>query len=318
MLPPARVAVVLAVLAAVLAGLSSHGAALAKASRQERNRAGYLQWQRWQRYFIVHEPPRIDPEKPLPVVIMLHGYCGTAEWSLNLSGWAEKADEEGFLALFPEGTRPDHSRPMNTVDNCPAWNDGSGRFTACWENVDDVGFLCAMLDEVAKKYPVDRSRVYVTGFSNGSSLAYRAALEAPGRFAAVGAMSSSGIRVPLLPLMRPVSLIALHGTADGMSPLQGGIIPQFGKIDVRPPVIAAPQAWAMLLGLSQWETIETETITLHRARSQNGDAEVRYYVLQGCPHTWPRSRTVRSGGIQQHDQFDVTDVMWDFFESVGR
>lgn len=313
-----RLALAIAALAAAVAALCSRGDALAKASGLERNHACYLDWQRWHRYYIVHEPPRIDPAQPMPLVVMLHGYCGTAEWSLKISGWAQKADAEGFLAVFPEGTRPDHSRPMNEQDNCPAWNDGSGRFTACRENVDDVGFLRAMVDVLAKAYPIDRSRVYVVGFSNGSSLAYRAALEAPGTFAGVGAMSSSGIRVPLRPLTRPISLVALHGTADPMSPLEGGAIPQFGMIDVRPPAMAASQTWASLLGLTQWETIAGNGYTLYRTLPRDDGAEVRFYRLDGCAHTWPRSRKLRGGGSEWHDQFDVTDIMWDFFAHRGR
>jgi polyhydroxybutyrate depolymerase len=312
-LPSLRLAMVLAFAAGLAAALTSWNARAWNASRSRQNVSAHIEWQGRQRYFIVHEPRRID--RPLPVVVMLHGFAGTAEWSLRYSGWAEKADAEGFLAVFPEGSRPDHSRPSNYDDNCPAWNDGSGRFTACWENVDDVGFLRATVEAIARRYPIDRRRVYIAGFSNGSSLAYRAALEAPGVFAAVGAMSSSGIRVPLQPLEQPVSLIAMHGAQDPMSPLEGGAIPQFGKIDVRPPVVAAPYAWAQLLGLTQWQRGEGDDYIIERAGPGPRGEEVRFYVLFGRGHLWPRSRTVRTSAGEIHDQIDAADLMWDFFKS---
>src|SRR5438876_3730082 len=58
------------------------------------------------RPYILHVPKQ-TAGKPMPVVIMLHGAGGSAAGAAKDYGWIRKADEAGFLAIFPEGT-PTH------------------------------------------------------------------------------------------------------------------------------------------------------------------------------------------------------------------
>lgn len=277
-------------------------------------------WGGMPRMWIVHLPMGYDGSRPLPVVFMFHGFNGRAEWSLRWTGWAEKADAEGFIAVFPEGSRPFPQQPRNAMTNSPAWNDGSGRFSACWDNVDDVGLTVAILQDVAARYPVDRSRVYAVGFSNGASMAYRVGIEAAQHFAALGVISASGIRVPASPLARPGSLLAMHGDADSVSPIEGGDVPQFGIIDRRPAPIIAARTWASLLGLPP-EAEESEPVAGIRRWQFGPDqagGEVRFYQLAGRGHIYPRSRTLLSLSGAKRDEFDATDVIWEFFKSHAR
>ena len=79
------------------------------------------------RHYVIHIPPGYHANKKWPVVIMFHGGGGTAKGAMWETGWAEKADQEGFLAVFPEGTPPDPSRPGRFLGNPQTWNDGSTR-----------------------------------------------------------------------------------------------------------------------------------------------------------------------------------------------
>ena len=279
-----------------------------------------LNWGGVPRLWIVHLPVRYDASRPLPVVFMFHGFNGTAEWSLRLTGWAEKADDQQFIAVFPEGSRPYPQQPMNPMTNSPSWNDGSGRFSSCWDNVDDVGLTLAILKDVSTRYPVDGSRVYAVGFSNGASMAYRLGIEASQQFAALGIISASGIRVPASPSARPGSLLAMHGDADSVSPIEGGDVPQFGIIDRRPAPIVAARTWASLLGLPPLarESEPGTGIHLWQFGPDQAGSEVQFYQLAGRSHTYPRSRTLLSLGRSHHDQFDATDVIWEFFKSHPR
>ena len=279
-----------------------------------------LNWGGAGRLWIVHLPLGYDASRPLPVVFMFHGFNGTAQWSLRLTGWAEKADAEQFIAVFPEGSRPYPRQPMNFMTNSPSWNDGSGRFSSCWDNVDDVGLTLAILKDVSARYPVDGSRVYAVGFSNGASMVYRLGLEASEHFAALGIISASGIRVPASPSARPGSLLAMHGDADRVSPIGGGDVPQFGIIDRRPEAIAAARTWASLLGLPPLarQSEPGTGIRLWQFGPDQAGSEVQFYQLSGGGHTYPRSRTLLSLGRSHHDQFDATDVLWEFFKSHPR
>jgi polyhydroxybutyrate depolymerase len=318
-IPASRLIVGLSFLSLLLGLLGTLGPRWLGAHRG-RDMAFQLTWGGIPRLWIVHLPMGYDASRPLPVVFMFHGFNGTAEWSLRLTGWAEKSDAEQFIAVFPEGSRPYPQQPMNTMTNSPSWNDGSGRFSSCWANVDDVGLTLAILQDVAHRYPVDRSRVYAAGFSNGASMVYRLGIEASQHFAALGVVSASGIRVPATPSGCPPSLLAMHGDADTVSPIQGGDIPQFGIVDRRPAPIIAARTWANLLGLPAVarESEPAAGIRLWQFGPGQTGSEVQFYQLTGGGHTYSRSRTLLSLGRSHHDQFDATDVIWEYFKSHPR
>src|SRR5690606_41449164 len=83
-------------------------------------------------------------------------------------------EEAGFIAVFPNGLSPARSGMLAT------WNAGACCARARDEQVDDVGFLRAVLADVKRRIRVDASRVYVVGMSNGAMMAYRIACQASG------------------------------------------------------------------------------------------------------------------------------------------
>jgi poly(3-hydroxybutyrate) depolymerase len=105
-----------------------------------------------ERNYLVHVPSLGDGKSPMPVVIMLHGGGGTAEITRSSTGWIPKADEGGFIIAFPEATRRDPSQAPSFLFNPQIWNDGSGRGFAGRENVDDIGFLNAMMDDIIARF----------------------------------------------------------------------------------------------------------------------------------------------------------------------
>ncbi len=139
------------------------------------------------RRYLLHVPSASDQGKKWPVVVMFHGGGGTARAALRETGWAEKADKEGFLVAFPEGTPPDLSRTARFRDNPQTWNDGSKRagIGAARTDVPDVEFVSTMLADFKVRVSVDDRRVYATGFSNGASMTFRVARELSRVLAAV-------------------------------------------------------------------------------------------------------------------------------------
>ena len=64
------------------------------------------------------------------------------------------------------------------------WNADNCCGYAHRQNVDDVGFISALIEELVADYQVDPSRVSVTGFSNGAMMTFRLACELSGKIAA--------------------------------------------------------------------------------------------------------------------------------------
>ncbi len=272
-----------------------------------------------ERRYVVHAPKGYDGKKLVPVVIVFHGGGGTARAAMKETGWADKADQAGILAVFPEGSAPDPSQPGNFRTNPQTWNDGSGRFYAGEKNIDDVGFARALLDDLIVRCNVDQRRIYATGFSNGASMVYRLGAELSNRIAAIAPVSSTGLRVKTAKLDRPVSMVGIHGTADPRSPFDGDATNLFGgKRDKRRPPRESILQWAKLCGCSE----ELKTV-----RDQDGikviayvpckdGAEVIFHIVEGMGHTWPGGRSLLPKWLvgKTTDKLKANDVIWEFFE----
>ncbi len=106
------------------------------------------------------------------------------------------------------------------------WNEGRYRGQP-WDEIeerDDVGYLLAVIDDASARLPIDASRVYVGGMSNGATMAARLACEHAERFAAVPQVSGTAA-VDFAAGCRPavhVPILQIHGTRDRYAPDAGG------------------------------------------------------------------------------------------------
>ena len=167
------------------------------------------------RSYILHVPSEVRPGKPLPVVVMLHGAGGDAERARLASGFDDYADADGFIVVYPNGTQ------AAAVPGEYSWNAGACCGAPQRTGIDDVAFISAVLDEVAAQHPVDASRVYLTGFSNGGMLTYRLSCELGERFAGV-AIVGGALNLTVCDAPSPMSVLIVHGTADHTVPYDGG------------------------------------------------------------------------------------------------
>ncbi len=274
------------------------------------------------RSFLLHLPPAWDGNKPLPLVLMLHGMGGTAANSALETSWSEKADIETFIVAYPEATRPDPTQPPSLRKNPQAWNDGSGRFHSAERSIDDVSFIRAVIDRIATDYRIDDRRVYVAGFSNGASMAFRVGAELSERVAAIAPNAGACWTETPRPL-RGVSLCYITGTADSLNPLEGGAPKlafgggnQGGK--AKPSVSGTIEKWRRVLSCPERPRSDETKDGVQTLRYGPGrdNAEILYITVEGLGHHW-------AGGVSQAPEFLVgrntnklkaTDVVWDFFQ----
>ena len=198
------------------------------------------------RSYVVYRPAR---EGSLPLVVMLHGAGGRARQALENYRWDRLADREGFVVAAPQGLPARPRAAASLVFNPNVWNDGSERFTPERRAIDDVAFVAAVIDNVASRAAIDRTRVYVAGMSNGASMAFRVASRMPERFAAVAAVAGHFWDPPAR-IAPPLSLLLIAGERDPLNPLAGGNgrDPWGGGTIAKPPMIRSAQAWAAAVG----------------------------------------------------------------------
>ena len=106
------------------------------------------------RQYLLYVPTRYNKSKAVPLVIMFHGMGGTAMNSQKETGWSSKAEMESFIVAYPEGTRPDINERPSLGKNPQAWNDGSGRFFVAEQEIDDVGFVATLIDQISAITPL--------------------------------------------------------------------------------------------------------------------------------------------------------------------
>jgi polyhydroxybutyrate depolymerase len=268
-------------------------------------------------------PKGYDGEKPLPVVVMLHGGGGRGQGAARETGWNAKADEACFLAVFPDAVPSDPTKPAKFGGNPQLWNDGSGRFEAGQNGVDDIGFLRAMLDEISATFKSDSRRIYFTGFSNGASMTFRVGAELSDRVAAVAPVAGTCWNDPAGSMRRPVSLCTIAGSEDPLNPLSGGqpafangLRPRIGERP-KPPVLDSVLKWSRAAGCPEAPTrVSTTNGVRTELRSAGTNrAEVVFITVEGLGHTWAGGASLLPETLvgKRTDKIRATDVLWEFF-----
>ena len=117
----------------------------------------------------VRVPENLDVKKPVPVVVALHGMGGSE--NMYFDGYGNgviprQAKEHGWLFVAPRATGLLGAGPAPSVP--------------------------AILDELAKQYPIDPKKVFLVGHSMGAGHAIALVQQSPERFAAVAALGGGG------------------------------------------------------------------------------------------------------------------------------
>lgn len=273
------------------------------------------------RSFVMHFPAQRDTSRPLPLVLALHGGGSTGRDAARLSRFNTQADRGNFLVVYPDG-----------IDG--HWNDGRdiSDYRAHRDNIDDVGFLTALIDHLIEKYAVDRERVYVTGASNGAFMTNRFACERADRIAAIapviGSMAAN-IAVNCSPA-RAVPVLLINGTDDQLVPWDGESVrfgrrrlgkmlsvPELTRFWVRQNACADAPQIAYLSDIDPDDG--TRVVRQHSTHCRDG-ADVVLYEVQGGGHTWPRGVQYLPrwfiGRVSQ--DLDANAVIWEFFTRYRR
>lgn len=262
-----------------------------------------------ERTYRLHVPGSYDGSAPVPLVLAFHGSGGSGANIERWSGFDDLADQAGFIVCCPDGI--DHR-----------WNIVDGTSSAA---VDDVGFVRALIENLAGTYQIDPRQVYAAGMSMGGAFCQRLGLELSDQIAAVGPVAGplAEALAAEVPAQPPVSVIAFQGTADTTVPFDGGVVQQYGVSVLSAEAMA--QRWAELDGCPPDPATEvlpdTDPSDGTRVRRETygtgtAGAEVVLYVIEGGGHTWPgidESQFPQRGKAVTHD-ISAAELIWDFFQ----
>lgn len=143
---------------------------------------------------IISAPSAAPPPNGYPVVFMLHGTSGDEETYYNAHGWRELGEQEGFIVIFPSSLRWCFYNRWDVRGNNSRFVCGGLLAEACedvqQDFVDDILFFKKLVKLVSDTVKVDTTRIFCSGFSNGSGMSHKCMVEASDFFAA--AAGSSG------------------------------------------------------------------------------------------------------------------------------
>ncbi len=284
--------------------------------------------------------PALSHGQKAPIVVVLHGNGQSAKKILGLDNnkapfkrWLTIAKDKKVLILAPDGV-------LGSAGSA-GWND-------CRDDAvtnpmtDDVAFIDALVDLAISQYGGNEARIYATGISNGGNMAIRLAIERPNRFVAVapvaaalaaqskcGAPSMCGVPS----MSKPVGMLLINGTKDPIRPDGGGAILGTGRGTVcstAKTITAFRQAANLIVAPVEedlQDSFAADGSTVTRVGGPPGALVPNVVLLRinegGHTEPSPTERYSSSAELlklvgKQNGDFEMADVVWDFFDSQHR
>ena len=266
------------------------------------------------RKYLVHVPRAYNKLNPVPLILAFHGGMGNSEHFADdeVFHLISKSDKEGFIIAFPNGASRMKSGKFAT------WNAGNCCGYARDNNVDDVGFVKAMLNDIVRKYNIDSHRVYAIGFSNGGMLSYRLACEMTDKFKAIASVAGTDNCDNCTP-SKPISIMHIHAKDDDHVLFNGGCGPKC-KIKSETEFTSVPET------ISRWvsrnncnknpkRVLEKKGVYCDLYSGCKGNVQVMLCVTEDGGHSWPGATVSTNLGIVPSTTISTIDEIWDFFKN---
>jgi polyhydroxybutyrate depolymerase len=253
------------------------------------------------RTYLLHVPPQHDPEKPMPLVIVLHGHGGSAGAMVGSTGFDAIADREGFVVAYLQGTKGS--------DGKAGWNTGITPDPGI--TVNDVKFVRKVAAHLQTKLGVDPKRIYAAGFSNGGFMSHRLAAQASDLLAAVGVVEGTvgtqqdGAWLDIAPAKGPIPIAIVHGKKDTTVPYAGGTTANGHTFRSVADAVARWVKTNGCTGKPVKKTVIAGKVLTADYNTCKAKSEVLLYTLVEGQHQWPN--TTNAGAISGGEE------LWKFF-----
>jgi polyhydroxybutyrate depolymerase len=226
----------------------------------------------------VYTPERLE-DRNGPLLIGLHSAFGTADQFAQSFPIYMLADRYGFRVAYLDGTR------IPRVADHRNWNAGKCCGEPQRDNVDDNGFISAVIDSAVRENITENEKVFIFGHSNGAMMAYRYACAHPERIRGVIGVSGS-LSMPECESAGNVHVLHIHGTLDRIVPMQGGYASENSHFDHK----------------STDETLDT----MHKA-----GARIELIRVQDGHHAMPDL----NGKMKKQFGYDLPETVADFIDT---
>jgi polyhydroxybutyrate depolymerase len=263
------------------------------------------------RVYDLYVPGGLEPDRPAPLLVNLHGGGGNPAQQRRDSGMDAVADAYGFRVAYGAGTSP--RGPFLT------WNVHQSETYATRHDIDDVGYVQRMVDAIRARVAVDPNRIYATGFSMGGILCYTLACEMSDTLAAIAPVAAVMQTPPERRRpVRPVPIMHFHGLRDRNCAFDGGVGPNARDKVPRPGVRESIAWWVRHNGLPETPVRRDRIGAAERTQygEDTSPGTIVLWTLHDGGHTWPGGRSTvpeeRVGPVNR--DISASERMWAFFE----
>lgn len=268
-----------------------------------------LRHQGEERMYRIHVPKGYRADQASPMVVSMHGGGGNMSYQANdeYYGWVSKSEQAGFIAVFPNGYSRFRGGKLAT------WNAGICCGQARDKNIDDVGFIKAMIADIKTKFNIEANRIYANGMSNGGMMSYRLACELSDTIRAVASVTGTD-GTPQCSSTKAIPIFHIHAKDDDRVLYNGG---SGNASDTHADFVSVPKT------IEKWVKFDRCEIPAKRVLQVEGafceeysgcreGAKVKLCVTETGGHSWPGGKKVR-GKTQGSQAINATDLIWAFY-----
>jgi len=234
-----------------------------------------------------------------PMLFMLHGYGSSIELFLATTDLKDLADKDKVVLVYPEGTK---GAGLNH------WNA-----KLRYEDVDDVGFIRTLRNQLVDEYKINEELVFVGGHSNGGFMAYTLACEENNLFKAYMSVSGtmSGETWETCDVSEETNVFQFHGVDDLVVPIDGTMTELFGWGGA-PRIEEMLTLWTdLLVDVTKTVDMVNDEVTINTYTSSSNH-QVVYVKVENYGHMWADDGELFD---EDDDVGDVSGLLWDYMMS---
>ncbi len=275
-----------------------------------------------ERSYEVFIPKDFSQKQTYPLVFVLHGGGGKAKGMIRLTRarFNQLANRDGFIVVYPNGYKK-------------SWNDGARDTLGVARklNIDDVKFFSDMIGDLEQKLPVNQSKIFACGISNGGFMVQRLAFELPNKIKGIGIVAAnlSVVQSQKPNPKLPVPVMFINGTSDPLVPFKGGFVTVLNN--QRGEVLSVEQSIERWLEINECEGEPNVYIYPNKDKKdacsavrktwinpENKKQKVVAITVDNGGHTWPGGKQYLPARLVGNtcNDFNGCDEIWNFFKSL--
>ncbi len=257
-------------------------------------------WDSISREYIEYVPESYDASQPTGILFMLHGLRDSMQNKIELSGMLPFIDQHGWIIVVPQALEAEVQVFGQSFNLGGMWNAGMivsvmGLNIAPNENVDDCGFLMALLDTMKVRYNIHQDSVFFSGISMGGFMAQRIGIDHSNKVSAI--VSVSGTIATAISNRTPetnIDMMHIHGTSDDVVTYDGAnfSLDPFGSFNIGLSAEQTVEYWHSFNNCNEtprscvYNDTKNDGFTFERYDYSGGNARVAFIKVINGEHDW--------------------------------